>query len=255
VIPSPTSKQRRDIAIAKRKTNVNGMDDEIFPTTEENERIAKAAYPIARNRVDRRSVPLSFRSPSDHDLTPKLKGLLAQLKHTINAKLKRDHLTKLNHTLNEKLRRIAGPAVTANIDCPKLLARLADNFEFVNSYLYRAGVERIPDDSEFNIGCACNGNANGCDPHDCDCLSKEEDSENRIVPYQISESNPKLIVATKKFLKRKAIIYECNSRCGCNGDRCWNHVVQKGRTVKFEIFDTGPRGFGMFKFTLVTWLY
>ncbi|KAJ5135676.1 uncharacterized protein N7515_004954 [Penicillium bovifimosum] len=245
VIPSPTSRQRRDIALAKRKTDINGMDDEIFPTTKEDEIIAKATYPTARDRIDRRSVLLPFSPPSDHYLTPKLKSLLTELKRTIVADVKRDHLTKLSRTLNKKLRRIAGPPVIADVDCPKLLARLADNFEFVNSYQYRAGVEPVPDESEFNIGCACNGKKNGCDPSVCDCLNKEEDSEDRIVPYQISESNPKLIVATKDFLRRKAIIYECNSRCGCRGTRCWNHVVQKGRTVKLEIFDTGARGFGL----------
>ncbi|KAJ5146585.1 uncharacterized protein N7515_001149 [Penicillium bovifimosum] len=175
----------------------------------------------------------------------KTRGLLTQLERTINATLKRDHLTTLNHTLNEKLGRIAGPAVTANIDCPKLLARLADNFEFVNSYEYRAGVERIPDDSEFNIGCPCSGNENECDPSICDCLNMEEDSDDRIVPYQTSESNANLIVATEDFLRRKAIIYECNSRCGCSGDRCWNHVVQQGRSIRLEIFNTGPRGLGL----------
>ncbi|KAJ5129131.1 uncharacterized protein N7515_005170 [Penicillium bovifimosum] len=205
-------------------------------TTEEDEVIAKVTYPI-----DRHSLPASFSPPLGYHLTPKLKSLLTQLRHIIDGTLERDHLTKLRHTLNEKLGRISGPAVTANIDCPKLLARLADSFKFVNSYEYRAGVERIPDDSEFNIGCPCNGNENGCDPSICDCLNIEEDSDDRIVPYQISENNAKLIVATKDFLRRKAIIYECNSRCGCSGDRYWNH----GRSIKLEIFNTGSRGLGL----------
>jgi histone-lysine N-methyltransferase SUV39H len=46
-------------------------------------------------------------------------------------------------------------------------------------------------------------------------------------------------------LNRKAIILECTSHCNCKGDRCWNHVVQNDRTVRFEIFNTGSRGFGM----------
>ncbi|CDM30504.1 hypothetical protein DTO013E5_2545 [Penicillium roqueforti] len=232
VIPSPTAKQRREIAIARDVSKVNGMDSDIFPTTDEEERVTKAAYPTSRARVDRRSVALSFRSSS--------------ALNTLNppSSTEQNYLSKLRHTLDEKLRRINGPTVIPKVDSPKRLAKLADNFEFVNSYQYRAGVERIPDDSEFNIGCACT-ETGGCNRLECDCLSKEEDSEDRIVPYQICESNPKLIVATKSFLNRKAIIYECNSRCGCSGKKCWNHVVQKGRTVRLEIFDTGARGFGL----------
>ncbi|CAI7660867.1 unnamed protein product [Penicillium glandicola] len=229
VIPSPTSKQKRDIAIAQSVSNVNGMHIDIFPTTDEEERVNKAAYPTSRARVNRRSIPLSFNSDSVLNLV--------SLTET-------NHLSKLRHTLDEKLKRINGPTVTPTVNSPKRLAKLADNFEFVNSYQYRAGVELIPDDSDFNIGCACTS-TNGCDRFECDCLSKEEDSEDRIVPYQICENNTKLIVATESFLKRKAIIYECNSRCGCSGKRCWNHVVQKGRAVRLEIFDTGSRGFGL----------
>ncbi|KAJ5516838.1 hypothetical protein N7527_008398 [Penicillium freii] len=232
VIPSPTSKQKREIAIAENVSNVDGMDSNIFPTTDEQERVKKAAYPITKARVDRRSVPLSFKSSSDLNIFN-----LPSLTET-------NHLAKLRHTLDEKLKRINGPSVITAVESPQRLAKLADNFEFINGYQYRAGVERIPDDSDFNIGCACT-ETGGCDRFDCDCLSKEEDSEDRIVPYEICESNPRLIVVNKSFLKRKAIIYECNSRCGCGGKRCWNHVVQKGRTVRLEIFDTGSRGFGL----------
>ncbi|KAJ5494190.1 hypothetical protein N7463_010277 [Penicillium fimorum] len=229
VIPSPTAKQKRDIAVAKCISKVNGMDATFFPTTDEEERTNKAAYPTTKSHVDRRSVLLSFKSTS-----------VLNLPSPTNT----NHLAKLRHTLDEKLKRINGPTVIPTIDSPKRLAKLADNFEFVNGYQYREGVERIPDESDFNIGCACTA-AGGCDRFTCDCLSKEEDSEDRIVPYEICENNRKLIVATKSFLKRKAIIYECNSRCGCSGARCWNHVVQKGRTVRLEIFDTGSRGFGL----------
>ena len=243
VIPSPTSKQKREIAIAQNVSNVNGMDINIFPTTDEQERVQKAAYPTTKARVDRRSVPLSFKSSSD------LKKFNLPLLDKTN------HLAKLRHTLDEKLKRINGPSVITAVESPTRLAKLADNFEFINGYQYRAGVERIPDASDFNIGCACT-ETDGCDRFECDCLSKEEDSEDRIVPYEICERNPKLIVANKSFLKRKAIIYECNSRCGCGGRRCWNHVVQKGRTVRLEIFDTGSRGFGLsHSFPLFAYLY
>lgn len=231
VIPPLSPSQKRSLAIASRTSNINGMDSVIFPTTDQEDRVTRAAYPITRPIVNRRSIPLSFNSPesSNSSLSMAKSG---------------DHLLKLRRTLDGKLNRIDGPQVTTAVDSQRHLAKLADNFEFVNGYQYRAGVERIPDDSEFNYGCACK-ETTGCKASECDCLSKEEDSEDRIIPYQISETNSKLIVATERFLKRKAIIYECNSRCGCTSERCWNHVVQNGRTVRLEIFDTGARGFGM----------
>ncbi|QQK46865.1 Histone-lysine N-methyltransferase, H3 lysine-9 specific [Penicillium digitatum] len=232
VIPSSTPQQKRENAIAQDVSIVNGMNAKFFPITDEEERVAKAAYSTPKSRVDRRSIPLSFKSSS------------ALIALNQPPPTQSTHLLRIRHTLDEKLKRINGPTVIPTVDSPQRLAKLADNFEFVNSYQYRAGVKRIPDDSDFNIGCACT-ETGGCDRLKCDCLSKEEDSEDRIVPYEICESNPKLTVATKSFLRRKAIIYECNSRCGCGGQRCWNHVVQKGRTIRLEIFDTGSRGFGL----------
>ncbi|KGO72926.1 hypothetical protein PITC_061540 [Penicillium italicum] len=232
VIPSPTPELKREIAIAQNVSNVNGMDSRFFPTTDEEERVKKATYATTKSRVDRRSIPLLFKSSSASNVL------------NLPSPTQSNHLGKLRGLLDEKLKQIKGPGVITTVDSPQRLAKLADNFEFINSYQYRAGVERIPDDSDFNIGCACN-ETGGCDRFECDCLSKEEDSEDRIVPYEICESNPRLIVATKSFLKRKAIIYECNPRCGCGGLRCWNHVVQKGRTIRLDIFDTGPRGFGL----------
>ncbi|EKV16049.1 Histone-lysine N-methyltransferase Clr4 [Penicillium digitatum PHI26] len=165
------------------------MNAKFFPITDEEERVAKAAYSTPKSRVDRRSIPLSFKSSS------------ALIALNQPPPTQSTHLLRIRHTLDEKLKRINGPTVIPTVDSPQRLAKLADNFEFVNSYQYRAGVKRIPDDSDFNIGCACT-ETGGCDRLKCDCLSKEEDSEDRIVPYEICESNPKLTVATKSFLRR-----------------------------------------------------
>jgi histone-lysine N-methyltransferase SUV39H len=204
------------------------MSFNFFPTNEEEERVSRASYPSARQQSDiqRQNVPLSFKSGS-------------RLK--LDTPITQKHLSLLRQTLEAKLAGIQGPSVTPVVDCPKLLAKLAGNFVFINEYLYRPGITRIP--AGFDYGCSC---VNGCDRAKCDCLSQEEDSEDRIVPYKICETNNKLIVATQEFLHRRAIILECTSYCNCKGERCWNHVVQNGRTVRLEIFDTGSRGFGMF---------
>ena len=139
--------------------------------------------------------------------------------------------------LKHKLQRIQGPAITFNIDDQKL-AMLSATFGFVNDYILRPGVERA--DDHFNSGCNCDG---PCDPSTCDCLDDEEDSDKKIVPYHRSATGQTLLHPS--FLKRRSRIVECCDRCSCKG-KCWNHVVQRGRQIRFEIFDTGARGFGMY---------
>lgn len=120
-----------------------------------------------------------------------------------------------------------------------MLTGFAANFEFVNAYKIRKGVSPVPE--SFNGGCDCGP---GCDPRQCTCLSEEEHSDDKIVPYRAAADVPGLMVLAPDFMKRTSMIYECSSRCGCRGE-CWNSVVQKGRTVRLEIFHTGNRGFGM----------
>ncbi|EDN03948.1 predicted protein [Histoplasma mississippiense (nom. inval.)] len=111
------------------------------------------------------------------------------------------------------------------------------NIEFINEYKLQHGVARVEPD--FHTGCRCDDK---CDLHKCDHLSYEEESEDRIVPYQMGRGGT--IVLRQDFLKRRAMIYECSRLCPCMPG-CWNQVVQKGRTVKLEIFRTSNRGFGL----------
>jgi histone-lysine N-methyltransferase SUV39H len=230
IIPSPTLNQKRLNAVAERNA-IKGTNERIFPTDAEEQRVARAAYPKARAPVDRRSTPLSFGSKTNKPLN-------------LSPTSSKRHLAYIRANLEQKLGQINGPPVTTAVQSPELLAKLADNFEFTNDYIDRPGVVRVQ--KEYNYGCACVGK---CDTSSCDCLDQEKDSEDRIVPYGISSAKPGLIVASREFLGRKAMIMECNSLCGCNGNRCWNHVVQKGRTVRLQIFDAGSRGFGKSQFS------
>lgn len=204
------------------------MSNDLFPTNEEQERVSRASYPSARDRenINRQNVPLSFKS-----------GFVLNPKSPSSG----EHLTLLRQTLETKLGTITGPAVTPVVTCPRLLAKLADNFVFINEYQYRAGVEHESD--SYNCGCVC---SDGCDPTQCDCLGQEEDTGEPMVPYEPSDGDKTFMVVSQEFLHGQAIILECTSRCKCQKDGCWNHVVQNGRKVRLEIFDTGPRGFGMF---------
>lgn len=141
----------------------------------------------------------------------------------------------LRNLLDKKLRSIQGPSVTMAADWDGM-GSLASNFEFTNCYKLQQGVTRVPE--EFNGGCPCGFE---CDPKRCKCLSKEEDSEELMVPYE--RRNGKLVLK-ESFIHKKTMIYECSSHCGCTKN-CWNRLVQHGRTIRLEIFHTGSRGFGL----------
>ncbi|PGH34728.1 histone-lysine N-methyltransferase SUV39H [[Emmonsia] crescens] len=137
---------------------------------------------------------------------------------------------------SKKLKKIKGPDVALNINASDA-SKLDFNFEFINEYKLQHGVARV--DPDFRTGCRCDGM---CDWYNCDHLSYEEDSEDRIIPYHMGPGGK--IVLRQDFLRRRAMIYECSPLCPCMPG-CWNQVVQKGRTVKLEIFRTTNRGFGL----------
>lgn len=141
-------------------------------------------------------------------------------------------------TLLAKLSRIRGPPVTLTLS--KEDSAFPENFEFINSYKIRGGVEKA--DASFDAGCDC---GIVCDMKSCTCLSQEIDSDDRINPYDILRDGT--YVLNQGFLKRSAMIYECTPLCACTR-HCWNRVVERGRTIRFNIFDTGSRGFGIYPF-------
>ncbi|KAJ5628090.1 hypothetical protein N7490_010318 [Penicillium lividum] len=216
VIPSPSVHQKR-VLVGSHVPSM-GLSEKRYPTISiEKRRAAKRAYP-KRNEVDRSIVSLSMWSeygPESHHPSP---------------------AALLRANLNEKLKLINGPAITFNID-DEQLAMLSATFGFVNDYVLLDGVTRV--DEGFNSGCNCIG---PCDPTACDCLFEEEDSDKKIPTYQIAENGQ--IVLRSSFLERRSKIVECCDLCSCKG-KCWNTAVQRGRQVRFEIFDTGARGCGI----------
>ena len=151
------------------------------------------------------------------------------------SKARHSHKLYLRALLEKKLRLIPGPPVTMAADWDGT-GSFASNFEFISFYKLAQGVKRVPE--EFNGGCPCGVQ---CDPKRCKCLSKEEDSEELMVPYEYR--NGKLVLK-ESFIHKKIMIYECSSHCSCTKN-CWNRLVQHGRSIRLEIFHTGSRGFGL----------
>ena len=140
--------------------------------------------------------------------------------------------------------------------------QLGGKFQFVSDYLFRDGVTLAP--AHTNHGCDCNG---ACRPDTCQCLTKAFDDPNSDKKKSDKDKDTKIICQTETYdhsavvgksrltdvyiqrhLRddlRKTEITECNDRCGCGPD-CWNRVVQKGRTLPLEIFQTTKnKGFGV----------
>jgi len=46
------------------------------------------------------------------------------------------------------------------------------------------------------------------------------------------------------LVSRMPMLYECNDSCTCS-QNCRNRVVQKGTQIRFEVFKTGDRGWGL----------
>jgi len=226
VIPSPPQRRQKLFKPLKAgetaepiKNSPNGFSPCRFPTdTEDNEKTTKRAYPTARNIT--RSVVSFAMSPRPmpyRSITP---------------------IQALRYEFQQKLKRIHGPEVSFNMGDEKV-AMLSANFGFLNEYKLQDGV--VHADAGFNAGCTCNG---PCDPASCDCVEMEDDSDKLISTYRPSFNGQ--VVLGSEFLERKLHprILECNKACGCKG-KCWNTAVQRGRSVRLQIFDTGGRGLGM----------
>ena len=233
VIPSPSHQLKREILNSEwtrvdTSFKLTGLSEKHYPTDAYEKRAQKGAYPARKIKKDynnRSNVPLEIGHTGPSPI------LTARPHTTVHQQLVKSFLRKLS--------KIQGPPVTLARGDERMLTGFAANFEFVNAYKIRKGVQPVPE--SFNGGCDCGP---GCDPRRCTCLSEEEHSDDKIVPYRAATDKPGLMVLTPDFMKRTSMIYECSSRCGCRR-KCWNSVVQKGRTVRLEIFHTGNRGFGM----------
>lgn len=135
------------------------------------------------------------------------------------------------------------------------------NFEFIQTYVLREDVYRAHPDTL--TGCTkCRpdmGQNIGCEYTQwCDCLEYASPNEKKLSEAQLEQLQidqdttglPKRFPYQKdgrlvsKYLQDRFPIYECNSACKC-GPKCRTRLVQKGRTVKLEIFKTQDRGWGM----------
>jgi histone-lysine N-methyltransferase SUV39H len=238
---------------ASVKSEYMGLSERYFPTgKEERAKAQRRKYPTKTSTPAVNKKVVSFavatptatgpgiKKPSASLSLPRSVPSNASSSQSVTAEPETQASTAkfLRKKLRKKLKRIpGGPDTDFNIDDEKLAA-LSANFSFVGDYRLGPGVS--PVDNAFLTGCDC---GSVCDPNTCHCLIQEEESDRFIVAYKRLQSGK--VVVRRDFLNRKAMISECSGRCQCARNNCWNHVVQRGRQVRLEVFDTGERGLGL----------
>ncbi|KAI2791218.1 hypothetical protein POX_c04074 [Penicillium oxalicum] len=259
VIPPSPSAVQIDRFTAPAQVEFTGLNEKYFPIGQEEKAKSRLrAYPnVPPSPPNKRLVPFTMTVPalpgpskkvqafsvqkpappppstvrrSPGSPTPELQSQEPMSSSSIAKFLRKKH--------RKKLKRISGgPETRFDVDDERLAA-LSANFFFIGDYRLGPGVEPAADD--FLTGCDC---GHECDPQTCRCLVEELESDELIVAYERQPSGT--IVLRKDFMDRKAMISECSSRCSCAGHDCWNHVVQRGRQVRLEVFHTGKRGLGL----------
>ncbi|KAJ0413923.1 hypothetical protein BJY00DRAFT_296077 [Aspergillus carlsbadensis] len=224
VVPSPSAQLKREIDTAEYIPDAEliALSQMFYPTDAIEKRASRGAYPAARS-VKRETYAFRIGNPGPF----------------LTERERKPVIETLCESLKRKLANISGPPVTVAPGDEKRLAQSTSSFEFINKYKLRDGV--TPIEQEFLGGCSCE---EVCDPARCSCLTQEENSNERIIPYRTSREDSRFWGLSPEFMQRTSMIYECNALCGCN-DRCWNRVITQGRTVKLEIFFTDKRGFGL----------
>ncbi|KAJ8099074.1 hypothetical protein POJ06DRAFT_255886 [Lipomyces tetrasporus] len=125
-----------------------------------------------------------------------------------------------------------GPEITIHNDvddepCPEM------DFTFVSEYRLSSKV-KFPD-TQFLYGCTCDGPKGCTKPAQCLCL---DDS------YDLGEKPEFPYYRDGRLKATGRPIFECNALCSCD-ITCRNRVVQRGRTVRLDLFKTPQKGWGV----------
>lgn len=129
--------------------------------------------------------------------------------------------------------------------------RINGKFQFVSDYIFSRKSQSKTQTPHPHRSCACESGICG---QDCNCLftkmiSRVDDAEHTINvrTYQRHSQQRDLVLLSDALIEdstHTARIFECGDFCRCSG-QCINRVVQKGRSIPLQIFETGKYGFGV----------
>lgn len=232
---APSVETKSSVSISARKPSVHAHDElpSFYKVDDGEERVKKASYEKSKSVKHKPHLPIG--RPFSENAAP-FKG--SPVRRCLVQK-------QIDALYAEKLEAIKGPPVELDIGSQKL--SIDSNFQFINEY--KLGDDLLRVDPSFNVPCNC---GDACRFETCECVAAESDnpeddaSAPRKLIVQYVPGPKGLRVLDPSFLKREApVIYECSSRCECP-DTCFNRVVQHGRTIRLQIFNTPgqTRGFG-----------
>lgn len=125
-------------------------------------------------------------------------------------------------------------------------------FQFISSYVFSRKAALKSQTPHPLRSCSCVDKHGFCSA-DCSCLITQlvTKIDDKDVPYPVQtyrshSSNPSLMILSDALIDDKthtAKIFECGDSCRCKD--CMNRLVQRGRTVPLQVFETGKYGFGV----------
>lgn len=129
--------------------------------------------------------------------------------------------------------------------------RIHGKFQFISNYVFSRKVQARSQAPHTHRGCSCIGGICG---QDCTCLvtqlvtkTEDKDYDVPVRTYHRHPNHKDLVILTDALISdttHTAKIFECGDFCRCPNN-CINRVVQRGRTIPLQIFETGKYGFGV----------
>ncbi|CAM6129157.1 unnamed protein product [Calypogeia fissa] len=117
-----------------------------------------------------------------------------------------------------------------------------DSFNYITQRVLNPALGVDPEN--YKVGCSCEGHQ--CSPESCDHVDIfDNDNLDALDIYgkpmkgRFPYDNKGCIILEEGYL-----VYECNSSCRCQ-QTCQNRVLQKGVTVKLEVFKTMQKGWAV----------
>lgn len=207
-----------------------------FDDTPLDRKALRKAKQIKHKKVSRNDLSLEFINLSLQSPTPQASA--SRLVHPRK---------QARQILQERFRLRQGSNIT--FENRRNERQLNGKFQFVSDYIPRGKVKTRPQIPLPPRECQC---IDGCGMY-CGCLTSHQTDVNAegvqsavaVQPYRRRDDG--LVVLSDDFIEKwsdKVRIFECGEFCSCPLT-CVNRVVQKGRKVALQIFETRRCGFGV----------
>ncbi|KAK5945290.1 hypothetical protein PMZ80_002494 [Knufia obscura] len=207
-----------------------------FDDTDLDTKARRRAKQMKHKKVDHNRLALDFDSLSLQSSTPQASA--TQLVHPRQ---------QARQILHERFKQSQHSALS--FENRRNTRQLNGKFQFVSDYIFSKKIKSKKQAPLQSRDCQCIG---GCGLH-CACLPPPQTTidangvEQTINIQTYRRRQDGLVVLSDEFIDRwsdKIRIFECGEYCSCP-QNCPNRVVQKGRQIPLQVFETQHCGFGV----------